>query len=79
MIFSKQLTYWYLHNKRNLPWRATTNPYTIWLSEIILQQTRVDQGMSYYFKFIENFPTVYDLAAASEEQVLKLWQGLGYY
>ncbi|MDO9594162.1 MAG: A/G-specific adenine glycosylase [Lutibacter sp.] len=79
MIFSKQLTYWYLHNKRNLPWRATTNPYTIWLSEIILQQTRVDQGMSYYFKFIENFPTVFDLAAASEEQVLKLWQGLGYY
>jgi A/G-specific adenine glycosylase len=79
MIFSKQLTYWYLHNKRNLPWRATTNPYTIWLSEIILQQTRVDQGMSYYFKFIENFPTVFDLAEASEEQVLKLWQGLGYY
>lgn len=79
MIFSKQLTYWYLQNKRNLPWRATTNPYAIWLSEIILQQTRVDQGMSYYFKFIENFPTVFDLAAASEEQVLKLWQGLGYY
>lgn len=79
MIFSKQLTDWYLHNKRNLPWRATIDPYTIWLSEIILQQTRVDQGMSYYFKFIENFPTVFDLAAASEEQVLKLWQGLGYY
>ena len=79
MIFSKHLTYWYLHNKRNLPWRATANPYAIWLSEIILQQTRVDQGMSYYFKFIENFPTVFDLAAASEEQVLKLWQGLGYY
>jgi len=79
MIFSKQLTYWYLHNKRDLPWRATANPYTIWLSEIILQQTRVDQGMSYYFKFIKNFPTVFDLAAASEEQVLKLWQGLGYY
>ena len=79
MIFSKQLIDWYLHNKRNLPWRETTNPYSIWLSEIILQQTRVDQGMSYYFKFIENFPTVFDLAAASEEQVLKLWQGLGYY
>jgi len=79
MIFSKQLTDWYLHNKRNLPWRETTNPYSIWLSEIILQQTRVDQGMSYYFKFIENFPTVFHLAAASEEQVLKLWQGLGYY
>ena len=79
MIFSKQLTDWYLHNKRNLPWRTTIDPYTIWLSEIILQQTRVDQGMSYYFRFIENFPTVFDLAAASEEQVLKLWQGLGYY
>ena len=79
MIFSKQLTYWYLHNKRNLPWRNTLDPYTIWLSEIILQQTRVDQGTSYYFRFIKNFPTVFDLAAASEEQVLKLWQGLGYY
>ncbi|HEY9222124.1 MAG TPA: A/G-specific adenine glycosylase [Lutibacter sp.] len=79
MIFSKQLIYWYLQNKRNLPWRSTLNPYTIWLSEIILQQTRVDQGMSYYLKFIKKFPTVFDLAAASEEQVLKLWQGLGYY
>lgn len=79
MIFSKQLIYWYLHNKRNLPWRSTLNPYTIWLSEIILQQTRVDQGMSYYLKFIKKFPSIFDLAAASEEQVLKLWQGLGYY
>ena len=79
MIFSKQLTYWYLHNKRNLPWRDTINPYAVWLSEIILQQTRVDQGTSYYFQFIKHFPTVFDLAAASEEQVLKLWQGLGYY
>ena len=79
MIFSKQLTYWYLLNKRNLPWRHTIDPYTIWLSEIILQQTRVEQGTSYYFRFIKNFPTVFDLAAASEEQVLKLWQGLGYY
>lgn len=79
MIFSKQLIYWYLQNKRNLPWRLTLNPYTIWLSEIILQQTRVDQGTSYYLKFIKKFPTVFDLAEASEEQVLKLWQGLGYY
>lgn len=79
MILSKQLVYWYLHNKRNLPWRDTNNPYTVWLSEIILQQTRVDQGTSYYFQFIKNFPTVFDLASASEEQVLKLWQGLGYY
>ena len=79
MKFSNQLVLWYLHNKRDLPWRSTMNPYKIWLSEIILQQTRVDQGMAYYFKFIENFPTVNDLAFASEEQVLKLWQGLGYY
>lgn len=79
MIFSKQLIFWYLQNKRNLPWRSTLNPYTIWLSEIILQQTRVDQGMSYYHKFIKKFPTVFDLAEASEEQILKLWQGLGYY
>ncbi|WP_457619012.1 A/G-specific adenine glycosylase [Lutibacter sp.] len=79
MSFSNQLILWYLHNKRNLPWRATVNPYKIWLSEIILQQTRVDQGMEYYYKFIKNFPTVKELALASEEQILKLWQGLGYY
>ncbi|WP_299528463.1 A/G-specific adenine glycosylase [uncultured Lutibacter sp.] len=79
MKFSNQLVLWYLSNKRDLPWRATVNPYKIWLSEIILQQTRVDQGMSYYLKFIENFPTINELASASEEQVLKLWQGLGYY
>jgi len=79
MKFSNQLVLWYLQNKRILPWRNTVNPYKIWLSEIILQQTRVDQGMAYYFKFEENFPTVQELALASEEQVLKLWQGLGYY
>ncbi|SNR55623.1 A/G-specific adenine glycosylase [Lutibacter flavus] len=79
MNFSKQLIYWYLINKRDLPWRTTDNPYYIWLSEIILQQTRVDQGMAYYFKFVENFPTIKDLADAQEEHVLKLWQGLGYY
>ena len=79
MIFSKILIHWYLQNKRDLPWRSTINPYHIWLSEIILQQTRVDQGMSYYFNFIEHFPTVNDLALATEEKVLKLWQGLGYY
>jgi len=79
MNFTNQLVLWYLQNKRDLPWRATINPYKIWLSEIILQQTRVDQGMSYYFKFLENFPTINDLANASEEKVLKLWQGLGYY
>lgn len=79
MIFTKSLIAWYLKNKRDLPWRDTTDPYPIWLSEIMLQQTRVAQGMPYYFAFIEAFPTVFDLANASEEQVLKLWQGLGYY
>lgn len=79
MTFSNRLIQWYLENKRNLPWRNTTNPYKIWLSEIILQQTRVAQGLPYYERFVETFPTVFDLANASEEQVLKLWQGLGYY
>ena len=79
MSFSKQLVQWYLQNKRDLPWRGSTNPYEIWLSEIILQQTRVDQGMGYYYRFIEHFPSVNHLANASEDQVLKLWQGLGYY
>ncbi|HRE76311.1 MAG TPA: A/G-specific adenine glycosylase [Flavobacterium sp.] len=79
MTFSNRLIQWYLENKRDLPWRNTTNPYKIWLSEIILQQTRVAQGLPYYERFVETFPTVFDLANASEEQVLKLWQGLGYY
>ncbi len=79
MIFSNLLIRWYLQNKRNLPWRNTTNSYPIWLSEIMLQQTRVAQGIPYFLSFTTAFPTVFDLAAASEEQVLKLWQGLGYY
>ncbi|WP_273568322.1 A/G-specific adenine glycosylase [Maribacter halichondriae] len=79
MSFSHKILHWYKKNKRNLPWRETRDPYKIWLSEIILQQTRVAQGTPYYLKYIENFPTVYDLANASEEKVLKLWQGLGYY
>jgi len=79
MQFSNRLIQWYLQNKRDLPWRTTQNPYEIWLSEIILQQTRVAQGLPYFEAFINAFPTVYDLANASEEQVLKLWQGLGYY
>lgn len=79
MNFSNRLIDWYLQNKRSLPWRKTTNPYFIWLSEIILQQTRVAQGMPYFEAFMTNFPTVFDLANASEEEVLKLWQGLGYY
>jgi A/G-specific adenine glycosylase len=70
---------WYRQNSRSLPWRETKNPYQIWLSEIILQQTRVDQGLNYYLKFIKHYPTINDLAAASEQQVLNDWQGLGYY
>ncbi|RKS95137.1 A/G-specific DNA-adenine glycosylase [Flavobacterium limicola] len=79
MNFSNLLIKWYLQNKRDLPWRNTTNPYPIWLSEIMLQQTRVAQGMPYFMSFTTAFPTVFDLAEANEEQVLKLWQGLGYY
>ncbi len=79
MSFSQKILTWYGQNKRELPWRATQDPYKIWLSEIMLQQTRVAQGMPYYYKFLEAFPTVYELAAAEEEKVLKLWQGLGYY
>nr|WP_298996712.1 A/G-specific adenine glycosylase [uncultured Allomuricauda sp.] len=79
MSFSQKVLNWYDQHKRELPWRSTRDPYKIWLSEIILQQTRVVQGTPYYFKFIEAFPTVQDLAAAPEEKVLKLWQGLGYY
>ncbi|MBN8702013.1 MAG: A/G-specific adenine glycosylase [Bacteroidetes bacterium] len=78
-MISRELIKWYEKHKRDLPWRATRNPYLIWLSEIILQQTRVEQGLPYYLKFVENFPTVADLAKASEEKLLKLWQGLGYY
>lgn len=77
--FSQILLNWYNVQKRNLPWRHTTNPYYIWLSEVILQQTRVVQGLPYYQDFVKAFPTIEDLANASEEKVLKLWQGLGYY
>lgn len=79
MNFTNLLIQWYLREKRDLPWRKTNNPYPIWLSEIMLQQTRVAQGLPYFLRFTEAFPTVFDLAAADEEQVLKLWQGLGYY
>lgn len=79
MSFSQKILKWYDEHKRELPWRATKEPYKIWLSEIMLQQTRVAQGTPYYHKFLEAFPTVYDLANAKEEKVLKLWQGLGYY
>ena len=79
MNFSRQIADWYRQNKRELPWRQTTNPYFIWLSEIILQQTRVAQGMDYYLKFIDHYPTISDLANADEQTVLNDWQGLGYY
>jgi len=79
MKFSNTLVYWYLKNNRDLPWRKTKNPYFIWLSEIMLQQTRVAQGLSYYLKFTSAFPTVFDLAKADESTILKMWQGLGYY
>jgi A/G-specific adenine glycosylase len=79
MIFSKILNHWYSNNKRELPWRQTKNSYYIWLSEIILQQTQIKQGLPYYQSFVEEFPTIFHLAKANESQVLKLWQGLGYY
>jgi len=79
MQFYNTLIYWYLHNKRDLPWRKSKNPYYVWLSEIILQQTRVAQGLPYFLNFTKAFPTVFDLAEAKENTVLKLWQGLGYY
>jgi A/G-specific adenine glycosylase len=79
MSFSTKIINWYNQNYRDLPWRNTTDAYKIWLSEIILQQTRVSQGLPYYINFINAFPTVKDLANADEQQILKLWQGLGYY
>ena len=78
-FFSEEILRWYLAHKRDLPWRNTENPYHIWLSEIILQQTRVVQGYDYYLRFIKAYPAIFDLAKASEMEVLKLWQGLGYY
>lgn len=79
MAFQNEIVKWYLIHKRDLPWRRTTDPYVIWLSEIILQQTRVEQGMPYFNRFLEHYPTVSDFAGATESQILKLWQGLGYY
>ncbi len=78
-FFSEKIIDWYLINKRDLPWRKTKDAYLIWLSEIILQQTRVDQGMDYYLNFVNEFPSVKHLAKAKNEKVMKLWQGLGYY
>ncbi|MCS7029110.1 MAG: A/G-specific adenine glycosylase [Bacteroidia bacterium] len=78
-IFQQRLLTWFEKHKRDLPWRKTQDPYLIWLSEIILQQTRVVQGLPYYLKFIEKYPTIHDLANAPEDEIMKLWQGLGYY
>lgn len=77
--FTKAIIQWYTHNKRDLPWRETSDPYKIWISEVILQQTRVVQGLGYYLRFTSAFPTVIALANAPLDDVLKLWQGLGYY
>lgn len=79
MDFAKQILGWYDIERRDLPWRQTTDPYKIWLSEVILQQTRVEQGTAYYHRFIEAYPDIQSLAYAPEQDVLKLWQGLGYY
>lgn len=79
MSFSNQIISWFRENGRALPWRETRDPYAIWLSEIILQQTRIVQGLEYWERFMAQYPTVEALAAASEDDVLKLWQGLGYY
>lgn len=79
MNFNAELVNWYNNNKRDLPWRNTTDAYIIWLSEIILQQTRVEQGMPYFYRFAKRYPTVTAFAAAHEDEVLRLWQGLGYY
>jgi len=79
MNFNDELLQWYHSNKRDLPWRSTNDAYVIWLSEIILQQTRVEQGMPYFNRFLEKYPDVTCFAAADEDDILKLWQGLGYY
>ncbi|MDG1686486.1 MAG: A/G-specific adenine glycosylase [Flavobacteriaceae bacterium] len=79
MNFTKTLLLWYDENKRTFLWRETKDPYKIWLSEVILQQTQTQQGLPYYVRFLETFPTIKDLALSSEDTVLKLWQGLGYY
>lgn len=79
MDIKEILMYWYAGNKRQLPWRETTDPYRIWISEIILQQTRVAQGLDYFNRFMERFPDVLALADAEEDEVMRYWQGLGYY
>ncbi|MDP5122125.1 MAG: A/G-specific adenine glycosylase, partial [Spirosomaceae bacterium] len=79
LTFSKKIIPWFEQHQRNLPWRHTQDPYAIWLSEIILQQTRVAQGLPYYNRFLSHLPTIQDFANAPQEEILRLWQGLGYY
>lgn len=79
MKFSEKLIKWYRVNKRNLPWRLTKQPYKIWVSEIILQQTRIEQGEKYYYTFLEKYPNISELAKTNDEELLKVWEGLGYY
>jgi A/G-specific adenine glycosylase len=79
MNVSEILQRWYIENHRDLPWRRSSDPYKIWISEIILQQTRVNQGITYYDKFIKNFPSIFLLADAPVDKVMKIWEGLGYY
>jgi A/G-specific adenine glycosylase len=77
--FTERILFWYSENGRDLPWRRTKDPYAVWLSEIILQQTRIAQGTAYWHRFMDRFPTVKELADATEDEVLRLWEGLGYY
>ena len=77
--FSKKLLVWYDLNKRDLPWRNSINPYIIWVSEIILQQTRIEQGLPYFKKFINKYPNVFELSKANLDDLMNIWQGLGYY
>ena len=79
MSFTTTILQWFQNNGRALPWRDTRDPYAIWLSEIILQQTRIEQGLPYWERFMRHWHTVEELAAASEDEVLREWQGLGYY
>lgn len=79
MKFSEKLIEWYRVNKRNLPWRLTKQPYKIWVSEIILQQTRIEQGKKYYYAFLEKYPNISELAKTNDDELLKVWEGLGYY
>ena len=78
LYFSNKILSWYKQEKRELPWRGISNPFFIWVSEVILQQTRIDQGINYYYRFIEQYPNIEALASDNVDNVLKIWQGLGY-